>query len=54
MLKPGLLALIPLAPTTTAALADCQIVGDRFGLSQSQSVSTTGVHAKAATSLSED
>jgi hypothetical protein len=43
MLKTGFLALIAVVAMTSAATADCRIMGFRFYVTQNDSVSTTGV-----------
>jgi hypothetical protein len=43
MLKVGLFALIAIAAITSAAQADCRVMGFTFYVTQNDSVSTTGV-----------
>lgn len=43
VLKHGVFALIATAAMTSAATADCRIIGGSFRLAQNESLSTTGV-----------
>src|SRR5882672_2478532 len=48
LLKTGILALIGLTATASAAMADCHIIAFRFFPPQNDSVSTTGVSTGGA------
>jgi hypothetical protein len=47
-MKSGLLALSAILAMTTAAMADCRIIGGVFSLAQNHAVTTTGVSTRGA------
>ena len=48
MVRGGLVALIFVTAMTSAAMADCRVIGGRFSLAQNHSVTSTGVSTKGA------
>ena len=43
MLKTGMVALVAMTTITSAAMANCRIIGFRFFVAQNDAVSTTGI-----------